>query len=121
MANVIGAFYLHSNGSLIYKPLVAFASDPEYFESSFVKHVWTILDEPPNPSKEGQVEWLFTTFLKEAYDKGASVSEVARIVDITRTSDQYKEILSGYSTEEITEFIIENKIDIFLKGIADGR
>ena len=37
-----GYYYLHTNGDLIYKPAAAVETDDEYFESPYVKHVWTI-------------------------------------------------------------------------------
>ena len=35
-------YYLHTNGDLIHKPASVVDSDPEYFDSPFVKKVWTI-------------------------------------------------------------------------------
>ena len=46
MPKVDGYYYLHTNGDLIYKPATVMDSDPNYFDSSFVKKVWPItLDE----------------------------------------------------------------------------
>lgn len=37
-----GYYYLHTNGELIYKPAVVVESDPQYFDSDFVKRFWPI-------------------------------------------------------------------------------
>ncbi|NTW33878.1 MAG: hypothetical protein HGB12_14895 [Bacteroidetes bacterium] len=36
------AYYLHTNGTIIFKPLVVFQIDRHYFESPFVKQFWFI-------------------------------------------------------------------------------
>lgn len=35
-----GYYYLHSNGDLIYKNSIVIESDPQYFDSPFVKRYW---------------------------------------------------------------------------------
>jgi hypothetical protein len=42
MTNNIHYYYLHTNGSLIHKNAVVVESDPQYFDSPFVKKVWKI-------------------------------------------------------------------------------
>lgn len=38
-------YYLHENDTVIWKPAVVAQIDPEYFNSPFVKKVWTIREE----------------------------------------------------------------------------
>jgi len=40
-----GYYYLHTNGDLIFKPAIVFDSDPEYFNSPFVKRYWAFDSE----------------------------------------------------------------------------
>lgn len=40
-----GYYYLHTNGSTIWKPSVVVRMDPEYFNSPFVVKVWEINSE----------------------------------------------------------------------------
>ena len=42
MTNSNGYYYLHTNGDLIYKPGIVMDSDPDYFDSPFVRKVWSI-------------------------------------------------------------------------------
>ena len=42
---MIAYYYLHTNGSLIYKPAIAVESDPDYFVSDFCKKVWRLNTE----------------------------------------------------------------------------
>lgn len=37
-----GYYYLHTNGSIIWKPSMVTRMDPEYFDSPFVVKVWEI-------------------------------------------------------------------------------
>ncbi len=37
-----GLYYLHTNGSIIWKPSMVTRMDPEYFDSPFVVKVWEI-------------------------------------------------------------------------------
>ena len=45
-----GYYYLHEDGSLIYKPLAVVESDPSYFDSPFVRKVW-VLDSDARESR----------------------------------------------------------------------
>lgn len=42
MTNNIHYYYLHTNGSLLHKNAFVVESDPQYFDSPFVKKVWKI-------------------------------------------------------------------------------
>lgn len=42
MKNNIHYYYLHTNGSLIHKNAVVVESDPQYFDSPFVRKFWRI-------------------------------------------------------------------------------
>lgn len=42
---MIGYYYLHTNGSMIYKNAFAVESDPNYFDSDFVKKYWRFNSE----------------------------------------------------------------------------
>ena len=119
--SVVGAFYLHANGNLIFKPIQAFATDEKYFESPFVKHVWLILTQPPYPTKKGQILWLLKDFLQEAHKKGALASEITRIVTATQMAPQFKDILEKFKPEEIVNAIITDTLEDFMKGIPDEK
>lgn len=112
-----GAYYLHSDGKLIYKPAITFANDPSYFDSPFVKHVWILFRQPPATTKHGQLTWLFKSFLQEAFKEGALLSEISRLVDVIRTSDEYSFFFPMYSTEDIISSFKEDTIDLFLAGV----
>jgi hypothetical protein len=119
MTNVVGAYYLHENGKLVFKPVIAFANDPDYFKSPFVKHVWAIMIEPPAPTKKGQLRWLLKDFLQVAYEKGAELSEVIRIASLLKNSDQFKIYLPEATPDDIARVIVEDKIDDFLNAIPE--
>lgn len=42
MNEINGYYYLHTNGDLIYKTTLAVDSDPNYFDSPFVRKSWPI-------------------------------------------------------------------------------
>ena len=39
---MIAYYYLHTNGDLIHKPASVVDSDPDYFDSDFVRKVWKV-------------------------------------------------------------------------------
>lgn len=71
----MGQYYLHTNGSLIYKPHGGVEHD-----SPFVKRVWEINDMN---TPQG-----YTTFLKEAWANGANRDEIERMIN-HNVLDQY--------------------------------
>lgn len=117
--NVVGCFYLHTNGSIIFKPVIVFATEPEYFKSPFVKHVWLILEDPPHPTIIGQIKWVLGTFLKEAFEKGALPEEILRMVTALYSGD-FEIYLKDFSPDDISSYIFDNKLDIFF-NILDTK
>lgn len=63
---VQGEYYLHENGSLIYKPHGGVDQS-----SSFVKRVW-------NAASIGKTPDVYVAWLKEAFNLGAKRSEIER-------------------------------------------
>ena len=57
--NMLGCYYLHVNGDLIWKPKAVFSgvTIEEYFDSPFVQEYWIIPEKPPAESIEGQIKW----------------------------------------------------------------
>ena len=79
-SKLLGAYYLHTNGEIIWKNACVFQSDPEYFDSPFVRKIWYI---PNDDSAKHNV----ITMLREAHKMGAnrkSVIEIASEICITR-------------------------------------
>jgi len=117
MSNVVGAYYLHENGKLIFKPAIVFASEPEYFNSPFVKHVWLILKAPPSDTRSGQLTWLLKDFLQAASSKGALATEVTAILTSLLESDEYGALLKGYTKEDLTRIVVAEDIEPLLEVI----
>lgn len=66
-----GHYYLHIDGSLIYKP---FSEAIDLLDSDFVKHFWQadLIGESPD---------VFLDFLMEAQKLGAKKSEIKRLYE----------------------------------------
>ena len=64
-------YYLHTNGNLIHKPASVVDSDPEYFNSTFVKKFWGLDDENRGDA------W---TIVLEALALDASIIRVGELV-----------------------------------------
>ncbi len=94
-SEILGAYYLHTNGDLIWKPAACFQNDPEYFDSPFVKKVWYIPKEDPVENFE-KLFMFMVDWLREAYELGARKE---RIHDICKTNNfpdiVYNAILKG--------------------------
>jgi len=71
-----GAYYLHTNHELIYKPAVVFSSDPSYFSSPFVLKVWYITTDFK------KYDW--EAFLTDALMKGALPLRVKELAEHAR-------------------------------------
>ena len=84
-----GYYYLHTNGKLIYKPAIVVDSDPDYFNSNFVKKVWSV-----DPEDRANA-WLIAL---EALASGLNIS-------------QAKELSAkwGLTLEDFCEFIMRNE------------
>ena len=76
-------YYLHTNGDLIHKSAFVVDSDPQYFDSDFVKKVWTI-----NTEDRGTLWILLTEALamgarkdriKELQEKWGATNEDAQV------------------------------------------
>lgn len=68
------AIYLHQNNKLITKPKICYQSDPEYFDSPFVKRVWFI---KPNVFKISD----YIEMLQEAKRLGATSETIKEYLD----------------------------------------
>jgi hypothetical protein len=66
---VEGQYYLHENGSLIYKPGGGVDSS-----SSFVRKMWYVSEISQSPK-------LFFSFLRDAYSSGAKKEEIIRLAE----------------------------------------
>lgn len=64
-----GEYYLHENGSLIYKPCGGVD-----LTSTFVKRLWSVNDFNKTPQD-------FTQWLKEAHAAGANKEEILRVAN----------------------------------------
>ena len=83
-----GYYYLHTNGSLIYKPAIVVDLDPNYFDSSFVKKVWQFDSE----------------------DRGNAWTIVLEALSLGVSTDRAKElsIKWGLTIEDFYEFMMRN-------------
>ena len=70
-------YYLHTNGTLIYKPLGGVDAS-----SDFVVKVWRLSDVAPTPE-------TFVDFLREAFVLGAYANEISRLADHNQLDDFY--------------------------------
>jgi hypothetical protein len=89
-----GAYYLHENGDLIWKNAIVFESDPQYFDSPFVKKVWYIPAEPPTDSPEGNITWTMN-WLREAYKFGAKADSVHKIIKENNMPESFYNSITG--------------------------
>lgn len=64
----MGQYYLHVNGSLIYKPHGGV--EP----STFVRRIWNVPDFGRSPDE-------FVAWLKEAFEAGANKSDIERLAE----------------------------------------
>ena len=92
----MGVYYLHENGSLIWKNSSVFNNTTmsEYFNSPFVKKYWVFPDEPPGNGDEKSTKHFILNFLTEAYKYGAKLSEVNRIADANLLLGDFRKIIS---------------------------
>lgn len=72
-----GEYYLHENGSLIYKPHGGVQR-----ESAFVRRVWAVVEIAQTPD-------AFVEFLAEARSAGAREPEIVRLADHNKL-DEYR-------------------------------
>lgn len=69
MAKIFGAYYLHTNGDLIWKLEAAFknTSVEAYMDSPFVVKYWVMPIDPPAKTPKDIVKWMMD-WLREAYE-----------------------------------------------------
>lgn len=67
---MIGYYYLHTNGDLIYKPAIVVELDSSYFDSDFVKKYWCFDSEDRNDA------W---TIILEALILGANINRIKEL------------------------------------------
>ena len=77
-------YYLHTNGDLIHKPTIVVESDPQYFDSDFVKAYWLVDDENRYDA------W---NLVITALAKGARLDRIKELVDKWGLT---KEDMQGY-------------------------
>ena len=109
---MLGCFYLHTDGNLIWKPAACFynTTPAEYFEGPFVVKWWEIPKEPPAPTLEEQVKWSMD-WLREAYElSGFNERTKARIYEICRRQN-YPDL--------IPDAIIEGKKTTVIRTVDD--
>jgi len=78
-----GEYYLHTNGSLIYKTLGV--DDPD---STFIVKIWQC-------SQIGKTPKDFLNFLYEAFDAGATKEECERLYNLNRLDSFLPSEISG--------------------------
>lgn len=73
---MLGVYYLHENGDLIWKPESAFLNTTvkEYMDSPFVLQYWVIPNESPTGDAEKDVMWTMN-WLFEAYNMSQNKSK----------------------------------------------
>jgi len=85
---MLGCYYLHTNGDLIFKHAGCFfnTTPAEYFESDFVVKWWEFPSESPTGSPEGDIKWTMD-LLREAYELSTDKSRTEkRIRDICQSN-----------------------------------
>jgi hypothetical protein len=84
MDNIMGCYYLHVNGSIIYKPAAVFANiaPADHFEGDFVVKWWALPAVSPTGDFTNDVKWTMD-WLREAYVlspvKEKTAAEIAAI------------------------------------------
>ena len=99
---MIGIYYLHTNGDLIFKNKAVFTNTSvhEYMDSPFVKKYWIIPEKSPTGDQENDIIWTMD-WLREAYE----LSD-----DKTRTERRIREICKKNEFPDIVaNAIIEGK------------
>ena len=92
----LGAYYLHKNGSLIWKNAIVFNNNPGYFDSPFVKAVFYIPKNSPTGNKDGDVLW-FVNWLIKAFKLGANKQDIIRICKANNLSQAEWKIIFNES------------------------
>jgi len=85
---ITGYYYLHTNGELIFKPASAVESDPAYFDSDFVRKVWTV-----DPSDRARA-WIICT---EALAMGANEARVLELAAKWQLTDEDAQVFAEHS------------------------
>ena len=95
-----GYYYLHTNGDLIYKPAIVVDSDPQYFDSPFVKKLWAF------DASDRQDAWVIVL---ESLASGVNVSRAKEL-----------SIKWGLTIEDFYEFMMRNTEpnELLKKGIV---
>jgi len=91
-----GYYYLHTNGSMIFKPKIVLDSDPLYFDSPFVKKYWFF------DSENRTYAWLICI---EALSLGADKKRIFELKEKW-----------GLTDEDAVEFATCMKLKIFKDG-----
>lgn len=86
---MIGQYYLHENGSLIYKRL----GGVEVENGGFVRYVWECEMIGKSPKD-------FLTFLEEAKKLGANQSEIIRLIEVNKLDEYIENVYSILGIEK---------------------
>lgn len=91
-------YYLHTNGDLIHKSVAVVESDPSYFDSPFVKKVWTI----------------------ETEDRGSLWILLIEALSLGANNDRIKELQTkwGITNEDAQEFVSRANLVLKMDGDA---
>jgi len=103
-----GFYYLHTDGSLIFKPATVIDYDPHYFDSPFVKKVWHI------DLKDRLNAWKIVL---EALSMGCSIPRARELAGKWKlTFEDSIELLKRTPRNEVTEAMTEG-MKIFIPEI----
>jgi len=87
MDKILGCYYLHTNGDLIFKPATVFINitPAEYFASDFVVKWWVLPAASPTGDFAGDIKWSIV-WMREAYVLShVKEKTAARIAAICKT------------------------------------
>ena len=89
---MLGAYYLHENGDLIWKPEIAFlnTSVAEYMDSPFVVKYWIMPKESPMGSVEKDIHWTMDWMLEAmrlSKDKERTAGRIKQICEKNKFPD----------------------------------
>ena len=89
---MLGAYYLHENGDLIWKPEAVFTntSVTEYMDSPFVIKYWIMPKESPMGSVEKDIHWTMNWMLEAmrlSKDKERTAGRIKQICETNKFDD----------------------------------
>lgn len=109
-----GYYYLHQNGTLLWKPAIVVDADPHYFESPFVKTVWRV------DRQDGGGRARFWIILLEALVKGLSQEGAWSFIHRYNLDLEDMSRFLAFWTEDLTEEQAKGMGDYFHLVGVDG-